>query len=127
MGFRYSKRIGGHKKGFGLNVSSSGVSSSYRSKYGSICPKGFSIRTSVPGLTFRSNFGSNKKGKNDAITGLFVMLIIGAFTVAALIVYNLVQFLSWGTSEIYHFILRKKNSASKLTSEETVKEVIEQN
>ena len=59
MGFRYYKRIK-LGKGFGLNVSKSGIRPSYRSKRGSVNSKGFSIRTGIPGLTYRSSFGKSK-------------------------------------------------------------------
>ncbi len=62
MGIRYQKRIK-LGKGVGLNVSKSGVSPSLRTKYGSIGPKGFSIRTGIPGLSYRG-------GKNNNETGL---------------------------------------------------------
>ena len=50
MGFRFQKRVslGG---GLGLNISKSGVSPSYRTRYVSINPRGFSLRTGVAGLT----------------------------------------------------------------------------
>lgn len=91
MGLRYQKRVK-LGKGVGLNVSKSGVSPSLRTKYGSISPKGFSIRTGIPGLTY-------KGGKNNNAAG--VMLAIGVVTVGAL-------FMGWLVREVYHFILRRK-------------------
>ncbi len=52
MGLRFFKRINIFK-GFGLNVSKSGVSPSLRGKNGSVSSRGGSIRTGIPGLTFR--------------------------------------------------------------------------
>ncbi len=76
MGFRLQRRInlGG---GLGFNVSKSGLSPGIRSKHGSVSAKGFSIRTGIPGLSFRSSWGSKS---NDAlltaiITGIFVVAI----------------------------------------------------
>jgi hypothetical protein len=59
MGFRFSKRInlGG---GLGLNVSKSGISPSLTTKGGTISNKGFSVRTGVPGASFRKSFNSSK-------------------------------------------------------------------
>lgn len=105
MGIRYSKRIGGNK-GWGLNVSGSGISSSYRSKYGSIGSKGFSIKSGIPGLTFRSSWG---RGKNKGATALIMLAIIAALFVAyitAVVFYNVARLLWWTVVELYHFSLR---------------------
>jgi hypothetical protein len=98
MGFRYQKRIN-VGNGVGLNLSKSGVSTSYRTKYGSIGPKGFSIRTGIPGLTFRS------KKSGDAAVIMFALVVI-AF--GALVAWNLFLFVMWASKETYHFVLRKK-------------------
>lgn len=60
MGIQYRKRInlGG---GLGLNLSKSGISTSLRTKIGSVSSRGYSIKTGIPGLYIR---GSWKKGKN---------------------------------------------------------------
>ena len=91
MGIRYQKRVN-LGKGVGLNVSKSGLSPSIRTKYGSISPKGFSVRTGIPGLTYRSGKNSNAAG---------IMLAIGAVTVGVL-------FIGWLVREAYHFVLRRK-------------------
>jgi hypothetical protein len=67
MGFRIQKRIN-LGKGIGVNVSKSGASPSLRTKYGSVSSKGFSIRTGIPGVSYRG-------GKNDKAAG--VMIVIG--------------------------------------------------
>lgn len=106
MGLRYQKRIGG-SKGFGLNLSGSGVSSSFRSKYGAIGPKGFSIRTGIPGLSFRGGFG---QGKNKGATILIILGILAAGFVlyyAAVILYNLGLFLWWALTEARKLVLRR--------------------
>ena len=59
MGFRFSKRIN-LGKGFGLNLSKSGVSPSVRTKLGSFSTKGYSLKTGVPGLSYRK--AGNSKG-----------------------------------------------------------------
>jgi hypothetical protein len=69
MGFRYQKRIK-LGKGFGLNISKSGISPSYRSKSGSVSSKGYSVRTGIPGLTYRKGF---RKG------GCMLAFVIGLF------------------------------------------------
>ena len=90
MGFKYQKRVN-LGKGVGLNVSKSGVTPSIRTQYGSISPKGFSIRTGIPGLSYRG------KGKNAA----GIMLIVGVLFVGYL-------FVRWLVQEVYHFVLRRR-------------------
>jgi len=112
MGIRYQKRLK-LSKHLGLNLSKSGVSASFRSKYGSISPKGFSIKTGIPGLTFRG-----RKTENAAILIVFVGLV--------LIVWNLLSFSFWLFREIRNFILRKK--LEKLEMEEKIQtELMQQN
>lgn len=90
MGFKFQKRIN-LSKGIGLNVSKSGVTPSVRTRYGSISPKGFSIRTGIPGLSYR--------GKRSNASGL--MLVVGVVAVGVL-------FIGWLVREAYHFVLRRK-------------------
>lgn len=89
MGFRYYRRIGG-RRGWGWNISRSGVSPSYRGRHGSFSLKGFSIRTNIPGLYYRHRFRRN--------TGAFISLIILSgllfywmFYLPLLILYNLLR------------------------------------
>jgi len=65
MGLRYYRRVN-LGNGLGLNLSKSGVSTSYRAPWGSIGTSGYSIRTGVPGLVYRG-------GRRDA--GLSILLI----------------------------------------------------
>ena len=58
MGFRFQKRIK-LGKNFGVNLSKSGLSPSYRTKRGSLSTKGYSIKTGIKGVTYRKTF---KKG-----------------------------------------------------------------
>ena len=69
MGFRLNKRIN-LGKGLGLNISKSGVRPSYRNKSGSVSSKGFSVKTGIPGVTYRKNIS---KVKNS---GCFVILFL---------------------------------------------------
>lgn len=104
MGLQYYKRVGGNK-GLGLNFSNSGVSSSCRTKYGSISSKGFSIRSGIPGLTFRSYGRKNDKG----VTALIILgTIIAGFAIyySIVILYNLILFLFWGLTEVVKLIMR---------------------
>ena len=106
MGLRYQRRIGGNR-GLGFNLSNSGVSTSYRTKYGTVSSRGFSIRTGIPGLTFRSGFG---RGKNKGATALIILgIIIAGFVLyySILILYNFALFLWWFLSESRKLILRK--------------------
>ncbi|MBA79871.1 DUF4236 domain-containing protein [Leeuwenhoekiella sp.] len=81
MGFRYQKRIN-LGKGFGLNISKSGVSPSFRTKRGSLSSKGYSIRSGIPGLTYRKTFS---KVKNSGCLVVGVLLISTAIFVSLLI------------------------------------------
>ena len=80
MGFRFQRRInlGG---GWGVNASGSGGSVSYRSRHGSIGSKGFSLRTGIPGLSFRQGWG-----KNAGAAALIFVAIIAALAMMALFV-----------------------------------------
>ncbi|WP_428740164.1 DUF4236 domain-containing protein [Tenacibaculum sp.] len=68
MGVRFNKRIK-LGKGLGVNISKSGITPSYRSKTGSVSSNGFSIRTGIPGVTYRKTFSKSKNG------GCLVILI----------------------------------------------------
>lgn len=106
MGLRYQKRIGGNK-GFGLNLSGSGISSSYRTKYGTVGSKGFSIRSGIPGLSFRSGYG---RGKDKGVTALIILsIIVAGFALyySIVILYNFALFLIWSTTETRKLILRE--------------------
>lgn len=70
MGFRYQKRVK-LGKGFGLNISKSGISPSYRTKRGSVSSKGYSVRTGIPGLTYRKTFSKSSKSGCLVTIGLF--------------------------------------------------------
>lgn len=72
MGFRFQKRIK-LGKGFGFNVSKSGIRPSYRNKKGSVSSKGYSLKTCISGLVFRKTF--TKQSKNGCL-GVFLMLFV---------------------------------------------------
>ena len=74
MGFRFQKRIN-LGKGIGFNISKSGISPSYRSKTGSVSTKGFSIRTGIPGVTYRKTY--NKSKNAGCLNMIIVFVIIG--------------------------------------------------
>lgn len=59
MSFRFNKRIS-LGKGLGLNISKSGISPSIRTKIGSFSSKGFSVKTGIPGVSYRKS--NNSKG-----------------------------------------------------------------
>ncbi len=121
MGFRLQKRVGGNR-GLGVNISGSGFSTSYRSKYGAIGSKGFSIRTGLPGLTFRSNWAKgNRKGNGASVLTLILLTLFLSY-LSIVVIYNVIRFFGWVITEIYHLGLRlyfqwKEKSAEKLKSE----------
>lgn len=69
MAFRFNKRIK-LGKGFGININKSGITPSYRTKKGSISSKGYTVRTGIPGLTYRKAFSKRKN------SGCLVLLLI---------------------------------------------------
>ncbi len=120
MGFRFSKRVGG-SSGFGYNVSGSGISPSYRTRMGSVSSRGFSIRTGIPGLSFRSGWGGGRKKDN---TGLIILLILVFLFVAYYVLvalYNLLLLLWYALGELYRFLMRaylRRQERKKATQSE---------
>jgi hypothetical protein len=100
MSLRYQRRIG-DPKGFGINVSNSGITPSYRTEYGTIGARGFSIRTGIPGLSFRSSYGTGKRKGNIALI-LFAVVAVGfVLYYSAVIAYNLVRFVIWAFGSLF--------------------------
>ena len=95
MGFRVQKRFGGNK-GIGFNLSKSGISPSFRSKSGSISFKGFSVRTGIPGLTFRGGW-KTKGYDNFALLLFFLTISLSIFFIKVFILFwvNIVLFSWW--------------------------------
>lgn len=81
MGFRFQRRVnlGG---GWGLNASGSGGSLSYRNRNGSIGTKGFSLRSGIPGLSYRQSWG---KGSGAAVAIAMLVMALVAVVVQLLI------------------------------------------
>ncbi|MEI7661924.1 MAG: hypothetical protein WCK34_07000 [Bacteroidota bacterium] len=98
MGFRFYQRanLGG---GMGLNISKSGVSPSFRSRFGSFGSRGFSIPTGIRGLYFRGGSG----GKNAGLAILILMLLTGAFLLAYFLIVGLVR----GAIFLYFWIVKE--------------------
>jgi hypothetical protein len=96
MGIRYYRRVN-YGDGLGLNISKSGVSPSIRTNLGSFGSKAFSIRTGIPGLSYRGG-----TGKNGAAIGLVIMAIAGGL----LIVYNLMRLILYGLSFVFSSIFK---------------------
>jgi len=103
MGLRFYRRIN-LGRGLGLNLSKSGVSPSYRTRYGSISPRGFSIRTGIPGLSYR---GRGKNAGAAAGIALLVILAVAVVSIALVVAWNALRFAVWALIEIYHFVLRQ--------------------
>lgn len=83
MAFRFNKRVS-LGKGLGLNISKSGITPSYRSKRGSVSSKGYSVRTGIPGLTYRKTF-SKSKNSGCLVTCLFLMVLGFAISCSSII------------------------------------------
>jgi hypothetical protein len=78
MGFRYQKRIK-LGKGFGFNLSKSGISSSLRTKKGTFGSKGVSLKTGIPGLTFRKTFSKSSKSGCLCLVLMVITISISIF------------------------------------------------
>jgi hypothetical protein len=84
MGIRYQKRIKLSKK-TGLNLSKSGASISKRTKYGSFGTRGFSLRTGIPGLSYRKDF----RGKNSNQLAFLVLIgAVAVWLIKVIIIYS---------------------------------------
>ncbi|MBP7449973.1 MAG: DUF4236 domain-containing protein [Flavobacteriales bacterium] len=103
MGLRYQKRIP-LGKGLGVNLSGSGASVSMRTKYGSFGPRGFNLRTGIPGLTYRSG-GTRSKGGGgfEVLVMLLFALTVG---VIAVIAWNVTRFIFWAVVELVKALIR---------------------
>ncbi len=75
MALRFNKRIK-LGKGLGINVSKSGITPSYRSKRGSLSSKGYSLKTGIPGLTYRKTFSKAKNSGCLIVVFLFLSIIM---------------------------------------------------
>ena len=121
MGFRFQKgfNLGG---GWGLNAGSSGGSLRHRSQLGSVGTKGFSLRTGIPGLTYRRNWGKN--AGSAALIAFAVMLVAGAFVVALrILVYVLPllwKCLAWIAVTLYELGVRGVERAKIWRSQSVV-------
>ncbi len=73
MGFRFQKRIK-LGKGLNFNISKSGITPSYQTKQGSISSRGYSVKTGVPGVTYRKNFSKSSKGGCAGVLLIFIVL-----------------------------------------------------
>jgi hypothetical protein len=101
MGFRFQRRInlGG---GWGLNTSGSGGSLSRRTRHGSIGTKGFSLRSGIPGLSYRQSWGKNS-GAVVAVAALVMAVVAIAVQILIVLVPLIWQCLSWLALTIYDF------------------------
>ncbi len=85
MSFRFNKRVN-LGKGFGVHISKSGITPGFRGKRGSLSSKGYSIRTGIPGLTYRKTF--SKSGNNGCLMVIVFILIIACIISCSSIVSN---------------------------------------
>ena len=90
MGFRIQRRLN-VTRGMGLNISKSGISPSVRGSFGSIGPKGFSIRTGIPGLSYRASFGKNSGGWVFILLAMVALIpvFINLMFIAAQVAFHL--------------------------------------
>ena len=96
MGLRFQKRVN-LGEGVGANISKSGVSFSKRTQLGSIGTSGFSVKTGIPGLSFRKNWGGNTKSS------------LGFLVVAGVFLYWIFQVLFWVVQQGINWIKERKS------------------
>jgi hypothetical protein len=114
MGLRIQRRInlGG---GAGINVSKSGLGFSYRTPFGTIGSKGYSIRTGIPGVTYRgSSKGSDLAGFSLALAAGIVLAIAVTFVVGIVIFIGIASYQSIRT-RITSARFKKDLATGKLT------------
>lgn len=118
MGFRFQRRIRLGKGGLGLNLSRSGFSLSQRTSWGSIGPRGISIRTGVPGLSFRigKRSGGGLVAAIIGLTSLCLYLFAAAIKLGILLAWGTTiaaywtlvatfQLVRWATMTVYDLIV----------------------
>src|SRR5258706_3655674 len=125
MGFRFQRRLN-ITRGFGLHISKSGVSPSLRTGFGSISFKGFSIRTGIPGLSYRQSFGKGSGGAGlvlllivvfIALLPFLIQLAVIAIQIAAVVGLWAIRFfviapynlLAWGSQTTFDYIKYRWN------------------
>lgn len=84
MALRFNKRIK-LGKGLGINISKSGLTPSYRSKRGSLSSKGYSLKTGIPGLTYRKTFSKSKKS-GCLLSIIFFLSMVSVYVLAAIFI-----------------------------------------
>lgn len=72
MGFQFQRRINLNGP-WGVNLSKSGATLSFRTKAGSVSTKGFSLRTGIPGVGYR--FRAKKGSGVQAFLGIILLAI----------------------------------------------------
>lgn len=85
MGFRFQRRIQ-LSRGWGINVGTTSGSISHRGRYGSFGSNGFSLRTGIPGLSYRKAWGKNAGG---------AALVFLAFALVAVALVTLVKVIAY--------------------------------
>ena len=83
MSFRFNKRVN-LSKGFGVHISKSGITPGFRVKRGSLSTKGYSIRTGIPGLTYRKTF-SKSKNSGCLVVLLFMLVMVGIISCSSML------------------------------------------
>ncbi|MEN3323691.1 DUF4236 domain-containing protein [Mariniflexile soesokkakense] len=81
MSIRFNKRIN-LGKGIGVNISKSGITPSVKTKIGSVSSKGYSVRTGIPGITYRKTY-SKSKNSGCLIILIFFIASITFLTIAS--------------------------------------------
>lgn len=85
MSFRFQRRIN-LGSGAGINLGKTGASGSVRGRHGSIGTSGFSLRSGIPGLSYRQSWGKGGGG----LAVMLVMVMAGLAVAVIMLALQLV-------------------------------------
>ncbi len=95
MGLRISKRIN-LGSGLGLNVSKSGIAPSVRTPWGAVGTRGVSVRSGIPGVSYRSG-----ASKDTGLIVVLIFLIFGVFIIAYYLIKFLFNLIIWLIKSVF--------------------------
>lgn len=110
MGFRFQRRLN-LGRGVGVNLGKTGASASYRNKAGSFGTSGVSLRTGIPGLSFRQSFG--KSGGIGYIAVAFGFAALLAFNAVWLLGAALFRIAEWSWLTLHDYIDYRRSQRNR--------------
>lgn len=80
MGLRFYRRLN-LGRGLGVNVGLRGLSLSLRGRRGAVGTSGFSLRSGIPGLTYRGG----RRGAGGTLAAVIALLALGVWSLGRLL------------------------------------------